>query len=58
MYKVFPGMPYEENGYLYVSNKPGFGIDIDEELAKKYPHQTNVTKWTQTRLPDGTLVTP
>lgn len=58
MYKVFPGMPYEENGYLYVSNKPGFGIDIDEELAKKYPIKTNVTKWTQTRLPDGTLVNP
>jgi mannonate dehydratase len=58
MYEVFPGMPYAENGYLYVSNKPGLGIDINEELAKKYPIQTKVTTWTQTRLPDGTLVTP
>jgi mannonate dehydratase len=58
LYKVFPGMPYAKNGYLYVSDKPGLGIDIDEELAKKYPIKTNITKWTQTRLPDGTLVNP
>lgn len=58
MYRVFPGMPYEENGYLKVNNQPGFGVDIDEELAKKYPIKTTVTKWTQTRLPDGTLVNP
>ena len=58
MYDVFPGMPFAKDGYLYVNNKPGFGIDINEELAKKYPIKTNVTKWTQTRLPDGTLVHP
>jgi mannonate dehydratase len=58
MYQVFPGMPFEQNGYLYTNDKPGFGIDIDEELAKLYPIKTTVTKWTQTRLPDGTLVNP
>jgi mannonate dehydratase len=58
MYQVFPGMPYVKNGHLYVDELPGFGIDINEELAKKYPIKTNVTKWTQTRLPDGTLVNP
>ncbi|HOI84660.1 MAG TPA: enolase C-terminal domain-like protein [Acholeplasmataceae bacterium] len=58
MYQVFPGMPYAKDGYLYVSNKPGLGIDINEELAKKYPIKTEVTTWTQTRLPDGTLVNP
>jgi mannonate dehydratase len=58
MYKVFPGMPYVKDGYLYVNQNPGFGIDIDEDLAKLYPIKTNVTKWTQTRLPDGTLITP
>jgi mannonate dehydratase len=51
-------MPYAKDGYLYVSNKPGLGIDINEELAKKYPIKTEVTTWTQTRLPDGTLVNP
>lgn len=58
MYQVFPGMPIAKDGYLYTNDKPGFGIDIDEELAKKYPIKTNITKWTQTRLPDGTLVHP
>jgi mannonate dehydratase len=58
MYEVFPGMPYEKNGYLYINDQPGFGIDINESLAEKYPIKTNVTKWTQTRLPDGTLVNP
>ena len=58
MYDVFPGMPYVRNGYIYVNDKPGFGIDIDETLAKKYPIKTTITKWTQTRLPDGTLVNP
>jgi mannonate dehydratase len=58
MYQVFPGMPYVKNGYLYVDDLPGFGIDINEELAKKYPIKTDVTTWTQTRQPDGTLVNP
>ena len=58
MYEVFPGMPYAKNGYLYVNDSPGFGIDINEDLAAKYPIKTKVTEWTQTRLPDGTLVNP
>lgn len=58
MYQVFPGMPYAKNGYLYGNDQPGFGIDINEELAAKYPIKTSVTQWTQTRLPDGTLVNP
>jgi mannonate dehydratase len=58
MYQVFPGMPFVKDGYLYVSDKPGLGIDIDEALAKKYPIKTKITEWTQTRLPDGTLINP
>lgn len=58
MYDVFPGMPYVKNGYIYTNNNPGFGIDINEELASKYPIKTRITEWTQTRLPDGTLVNP
>lgn len=58
MYEVFPGMPKVKDGYIYANNLPGFGIDINEELAKKYPIKTKVTTWTQTRLPDGTLITP
>ncbi|WP_105615474.1 enolase C-terminal domain-like protein [Vallitalea okinawensis] len=56
--EVFPGVPELKNGYVYPNQKPGLGIDVNEELAKKYPVTTRITKWTQTRLPDGTLNTP
>lgn len=55
---VFPGSPIEKHGYVYLNGKPGLGIDIDETLAAKYPCSTTVTKWTQTRIPDGSLFTP
>ena len=58
IYEIFPGMPVLKNGYLYANDAPGLGIDINEELAKKYPYKTTITKWTQTRLPDGTFNTP
>ncbi len=56
--EVFPGCPEIRNGYLYPNDKPGFGIDIDEKLAAKYPAEPGVIGWTQSRLPDGTLHTP
>ena len=58
VYKMFPGMPFVKDGHLYTNDKPGFGIEFDEKLAAKYPGNTRVTEWTQTRLPDGTLVNP
>lgn len=58
MYEIFPGIPEVKNGFIYANDKPGFGIDINEELAKKYPIKTRVTTWTQTRFPDGTLTNP
>lgn len=56
--EVFPGSPELRDGYVYANENPGLGIDIDEEKAKKYPCTTEVTRWTQTRLPDGTAFTP
>ena len=56
--EVFPGSPVLRDGYVYANEKPGLGIDIDEKLAAKFPCKTEVTVWTQTRLPDGTLYTP
>jgi ATP-dependent DNA helicase RecQ len=58
VYEMFPGLPEVRNGYMYPNDKPGLGIDIDEELAAKYPPQDSVEMWTQTRLPDGTPVRP
>lgn len=55
---VFPGLPEYREGYVYANDKPGLGIDINEDEAAKYPCENNVTTWTQTRLRDGTLQTP
>ena len=37
--EVIPGAPEAKDGYLTVSDAPGLGCDINEELAKKYPYQ-------------------
>lgn len=55
---VFPGLPEFRQGYVYANDKPGLGVDIDEREAAKYPCESHVTTWTQTRLMDGTLQTP
>ena len=56
--EVFPGCPEIRSGYLYANDKPGFGMDLDEKLAAKYPCEPAVIQWTQARLPDGTLYPP
>ena len=56
--EVFPGSPEQRGGYVYVSEKPGLGVDLNEALAAKYPCNDGVTRWTQTRLPDGTAHQP
>jgi mannonate dehydratase len=57
-YEMFPGLPDVRDGYLYPNDKPGLGIDIDEELAAEYPCEDIVEQWTQTRLPDGSPARP
>ena len=58
VYEMFPGTPEVRGGYMYPNDKPGLGIDVDEELAAKYPCQDEVEFWTQTRLPDGSPARP
>jgi mannonate dehydratase len=58
---VFPGCPETKNGYLYASEAPGFGIDVDEKLAAKYPFPDSPTfdhRWGTTRRLDGTVIRP
>lgn len=58
-HEIFPGTPRIKDGYLFVNEAPGLGIDIDEEKAKKYPlPAVNNYKWTQVRKADGTPVRP
>ena len=58
VYEIFPGLPEVRRGYLYPNDQPGLGIDINEELAAKYPCQDEIVQWTQTRLPDGSPARP
>lgn len=58
VYEMFPGTPEVRGGYMYPNEKPGLGIEINESLAAKYPYTDEIIQWTQTRLPDGTLVRP
>ncbi len=39
--EVITGGPYFEDGYLRISDAPGLGVDINEQLAAKYPYQRN-----------------
>jgi mannonate dehydratase len=55
---VFPGLPEFRQGYVYANDLPGLGVDIDEVQAARYPCDSGVTTWTQTRLMDGSLNTP
>ena len=57
-YDIFPGLPEVRGGYMYPNDQPGLGIDINEELAAKYPCEDTVEQWTQTRLPDGSPSRP
>lgn len=53
VYEMFPGTPEVRDGYMYPNEQPGLGIDIDEDLAARYPCENGVEQWTQARLPDG-----
>ncbi len=50
---VFPHGYSFDNGYLMVPEAPGLGVDIDEDLAAKYPYQRAYLP--VNRLQDGTL---
>ena len=57
--EIFPGAPTIKNGYMYVNEAPGLGVDIDEKLAAKYPlPDVQLNNWTQVRSNDGTIVRP
>ncbi|MDX2249840.1 MAG: enolase C-terminal domain-like protein [Bacteroidia bacterium] len=57
--EVFPGSPYVKDGFMYVNDTPGLGVDINEKAAAKYPIPDKVnTDWTQLRKNDGTPVRP
>jgi len=62
--EVFQGVPEMRDGYLYASEKPGWGIDVDEKAAAKFPYGTNEGGerkeynggWGEIRRRDGTII--
>jgi mannonate dehydratase len=59
--EVFPGCPQMKKGYMYINEKPGIGVDVDEKLAAKYPFKP-FPEGTGFRFPirksDGTQIRP
>lgn len=60
VHEMFPGMGEIRKGYLYGSGKPGLGLDINEELAARYPLGTirNGGAYKTDRSMDGAVVKP
>ena len=57
--EIFPGAPEIRDGFMWSNGEPGLGIDINEELAAKYPHNEEGTgHFDNVRRADGTVVRP
>ncbi len=59
--EVFPGCPRIQDGYYWANEAPGFGIDLDEKLAAKFPPTAETPfdySWGSTRRRDGTIIRP
>jgi mannonate dehydratase len=60
--EVFDGCPVMKDGYLYANEKPGWGIEIDEKAAAKYPYGKSGPYgnlnggWGEIRRRDGTII--
>jgi mannonate dehydratase len=62
--EVFRGCPVMKNGYLYINEAPGWGIEVDEKAAAKYPYGTLERGerqrlnggWGEVRRRDGTVI--
>ena len=63
VHEVFKGCPRLENGFFYPNEAPGWGMEIDEELAAKYDVDSRYDEpfdysWGTTRRRDGSIIRP
>ena len=60
VHEMMPGTAEIRKGYMYGSGRPGLGIDINEEMAAKFPitEGRNGGAYGTDRALDGTVVTP
>jgi mannonate dehydratase len=58
--EIFKGCPTWKDGYLWASDAPGWGIEVDEKLAAKYPFRPGRDGlnggWGDVRKADGTII--
>ncbi len=63
--EVFPGCPRVEPPYMYANEAPGYGVEVDEKAAARFPYgnpnelqeRRNLNGgWGERRLPDGTVI--
>ena len=40
-HEVFPGTPVVRDGHLRPSPEPGFGVDLDEKAASRFPRSSS-----------------
>ena len=60
--EVFPGCPQLKDGYFWANERPGWGVEINEQAAAKYPADRLPKpfdySWGATRRRDGSIVRP
>ena len=61
--EIFSGIPEVKNGYGYVNEAPGWGVEVDMKAAAKYPFRNDNNErgrlnggWGELRLADGTVI--
>jgi mannonate dehydratase len=62
--EIFSNCPRLDNGYFYANEEPGWGIEVDEKAAAKYPFGNAEGErrkslnggWGEIRRPDGTII--
>ncbi len=61
--EIFQGCPVLKDGYAYVNERPGWGIEVDEKAAAKFPFGADTGDrrrlnggWGEVRLQDGTVI--
>jgi mannonate dehydratase len=58
--EIFKGCAVYKDGYLWASDAPGWGIEVDEQLAAKYPFREGPNHlnggWGIIRRSDGTVI--
>ncbi len=58
--EIFHGCPTLKDGYIYVHEAPGWGIEVDEKAALKYPFTNPYNGlnggWGEIRKLDGTVI--